>query len=47
MPPCDLFSQQAFANDYLRYKEWQMQQVRYDTEFAIVHKVGGKDGVDP
>ena len=23
-----------------------MQQVRYDTEFAIQHKVGGKDGVD-
>jgi len=21
--------------------------VRYDTEFAIVHKIGGKDGIDP
>ena len=35
MPGCDMFSQQAFANDYIRFKEWQMQQVRYDTEFAI------------
>jgi hypothetical protein len=24
-----------------------MQQVRYDSEFAIVHKIGGKDGIDP
>ena len=24
-----------------------MSQVRYDTEFALVHKIGGKDGVDP
>lgn len=47
MPPCDLFSQQAFANDYIRYQEWLMQQVRYDSEFAIVHKIGGKDGIDP
>ena len=21
--------------------------MRYDTEFAIVHKIGGKDGIDP
>ena len=35
MPGCDMISQQAFANDYIRFKEWQMQQVRYDTEFAI------------
>jgi hypothetical protein len=47
MPTCDKFSQQAFAHDFLRYKDWQMKQVRYDTEFAITHKIGGKDGVDP
>ena len=47
LPACDEFSQKAFANDFIRYQEWKMSQVRYDTEFALVHKIGGKDGVDP
>lgn len=43
MPDCDSFNQQAFANDYQRYVEWRMSNVRYETEFGIVHVQTSKD----
>lgn len=43
MPDCDSFNQQAFANDYQRYIEWRMSNVRYETEFGIVHLLTNKD----
>lgn len=43
MPDCDSFNQQAFANDYQRYIEWRMANVRYETEFGIVHTLTSKD----
>lgn len=35
--------QNAFLEDFTRFKEWKMSQLRYDTEFGIVH-VAPKDG---
>lgn len=43
MPDCDSFNQQAFANDYQRFNEWRMGNVRYETEFGIVHVPLSKD----
>jgi len=30
------FKQEAFYDDFDRYKQWKMSQVRYDSEFGIV-----------
>lgn len=38
MPDMDSFVQKAFANDYQRYQEWKMTQVRFNTEFGIIRK---------
>lgn len=35
--------QSAFLEDYNRFTEWKMSQVRYDSEFGITH-VAPKDG---
>ena len=35
--------QQTFLDDLDRYKKWKLSQVRYDTEFGIVH-APAKDG---
>ena len=43
MPECDSFNQQAFANDYQRYMDWRLSNVRYETEFGIVHVSTSKD----
>lgn len=43
MPDCDPFNQTAFANDYQRYMDWKMENVRYETEFGIVHIPQSKD----
>lgn len=43
MPDCDTFNQQAFAADYQRYLDWRMNNVRYETEFGIVHLPPSKD----
>lgn len=44
MPDCDQFTQQAFASDYKNFKDWIINNVRYETEFGIVHAPVGKDG---
>ena len=38
------FKQDAFYDDFNRYRLWKMSQVRYETEFGIVH-VPAKDQV--
>ena len=38
------FKQDAFYDDFNRYRQWKMSQVRYETEFGIVH-VPAKDHV--
>ena len=43
MPDCEEFAQQAFSLDYHRHVEWKINQMRYDSEFAIVHLPPGKD----
>ena len=43
MPEADSFSQTAFANDYERFVQWKMEQVRYDSEFGIIHAPATKD----
>ena len=43
MPEADSFSQTAFANDYERFVQWKMEQVRYDSEFGIIHAPTSKD----
>jgi hypothetical protein len=43
MPESDAFVQQAFAGDYQRYLDWKMNNVRYETEFGIVHVPPSKD----
>jgi hypothetical protein len=43
MPEADSFSQTAFANDYERFVQWKMEQVRYDSEFGIIHAPISKD----
>jgi hypothetical protein len=43
MPDCDSFVQTAFANDYERFVKWKMEQVRYETEFGIIHVPTTKD----
>jgi len=43
MPDCDTFNQQAFASDYQRFLEWKMNNVRYESEFGIVHAPASKD----
>lgn len=35
--------QNAFIEDYMRFTEWKNSQVRYDSEFGIVH-IPPKDG---
>lgn len=37
MPDCDETAQQIFSHDYQSYLDWRLNQLRYDTEFAIVH----------
>lgn len=44
MSECDTLKQTSFADDYKRFLEWKMSQVRYDTEFGIVHVPASKDG---
>lgn len=39
----DPLKQQAFFDDLQRFNDWKQSQVRYDTEFGIVHQAG-KDG---
>ncbi len=36
-PEFEPFKQEAFYEDLHRFKKWRMQQVRYDSEFGIVH----------
>jgi len=43
MPDCDSFNQKAFSMDYQRYVEWRMHNVRYETEFGLVHVPASKD----
>lgn len=43
MPESDTFVQQAFASDYQRYLDWRLNNVRYETEFGIVHLPASKD----
>lgn len=40
----ETYKQEAFYDDFNRYRQWKMSQVRYDTEFGIVH-VPAKDQV--
>lgn len=35
--------QNSFIEDYVRFNEWKLSQVRYDSEFGIVH-IAPKDG---
>jgi len=30
--------QNSFIDDYMRFQEWKQSQIRYDTEFGIVHQ---------
>lgn len=39
----DNLKQMAFASDYMRHMEWMMAQVRYNTEFGIIHAPASKD----
>lgn len=43
MSDCDAFNQQAFANDFQRYTDWWIGNVRYETEFGLVHLPPSKD----
>ena len=43
MSDCDPFNQQAFANDFQRYTDWWIGNVRYETEFGLVHLPPSKD----
>ena len=43
MPDCDMLAQDIFLKDYQNYLQWRMGQLRYDTEFAIVHIPISKD----
>lgn len=38
--------QNAFLEDYQRFKEWKMSQLRYDTEFGIVHLAPKEGSID-
>jgi len=37
MPESDSYQQTAFLNDYERFVNWKMEQVRNDSEFGIIH----------
>jgi hypothetical protein len=41
--PFESIKQQTFLDDLDRFKKWKISQVRYDTEFGIVH-APTKDG---
>lgn len=43
MSDCDTMKQSSFADDYQRFLDWKMNQVRYDTEFGIIHVPLTKD----
>ena len=43
LPDCDQLAQEIFLKDYQNYLQWKMGQLRYDTEFAIVHLPVSKD----
>jgi len=43
LPDCDEFAQVAFSKDYQRYIEWKMAQLRWNSEFALVHLPPSKD----
>ena len=43
LPDCDMMAQEIFLRDYQNYLQWKMGQLRYDTEFALVHLPVSKD----
>ena len=43
LPDCDMLAQEIFLRDYQNYLQWKMGQLRYDTEFALVHLPVSKD----
>lgn len=46
MPESDSYQQTAFLNDYERFVNWKMEQVRNDSEFGIIHVPIQKDKND-
>lgn len=38
----EAIKQNSFIDDYMRFNDWKTSQIRYDTEFGIVH-VAPKD----
>lgn len=38
--------QNAFFEDHMRFQEWKLSQVRYDSEFGIVHTVPKDQSID-
>lgn len=42
----DPIKQMSFNDDYKRFTEWKVSQVRYDTEFGIVHHAPKDQEID-